>query len=320
MKKISISCVVLMLFFAESVLAQPTYQFAEVGTKHFITEATISVGDPISLDLWLTNAGSPQNAGGAWIDFTASTAKISYVSGGRCLAGGAEGCIGPGQDNAGLFLNEPLGPGTVLYQVLNLGGAALDGDGDLIVGTVTLECLVGGYAAVNLTTIPGVGTWEPIDDATVVFGSLLIHQVQTCTVGDDCDDGVACTDDFCDEVNNICLNIPNDTFCSDDGEFCNGVEYCDPVNNCSSYGNPCPVGTVCNESTDSCDLGDTDEDGVFDYEDNCPSTPNGPDGGTCRVGQIGESCLRDGGCGCVGVCSMNQEDTDGDGIGDACDN
>jgi hypothetical protein len=65
---------------------------------------------------------------------------------------------------------------------------------------------------------------------------------------------------------------------------------------------------------------DFDKDGVFDDRDNCPRKPNGPDLGTCSRGIIRLPCLRDSMCNYDGVCSMNQEDTDEDGLGDACDN
>jgi hypothetical protein len=75
---------------------------------------------------------------------------------------------------------------------------------------------------------------------------------------------------------------------------------------------------------------DTDCDGIPDtdcidctpsYEaDNCPTTPNGPDKGTCTSGKnTGEECSSNSDCGFGGVCSLNQEDTDGDGYGDVCD-
>jgi len=79
--------------------------------------------------------------------------------------------------------------------------------------------------------------------------------VGTCQPGTsvDCDDGVACTVDACDEVNDICMNTPDDASCDDDGSFCSGQEICDPVNGCISTGEPCPEGSVCNEVTDICD-------------------------------------------------------------------
>lgn len=63
------------------------------------------------------------------------------------------------------------------------------------------------------------------------------------------------------------------------------------------------------------------DDGIPDDEDNCPDHPNGPDLGTCIVGNIGVPCTNEDICwGEVGSCSMNQEDSDGDGKGDVCDN
>ena len=70
MKKLSMLCAIFLLFGAGYAFAQaPTYQFADAGTKNFITEPTITVNTQISLDLYLSNVGAPQNAGGAWIDF-----------------------------------------------------------------------------------------------------------------------------------------------------------------------------------------------------------------------------------------------------------
>jgi hypothetical protein len=82
-----------------------------------------------------------------------------------------------------------------------------------------------------------------------------------------------------------------------------------------------------------CDIGayeyvftDNDEDGIPDSEDNCPNKPNGPLFGTCMPGsdKAGATCHSDAdcviGCSTSGKCSLNQEDTDKDGVGDVCDN
>jgi cysteine-rich repeat protein len=68
-----------------------------------------------------------------------------------------------------------------------------------------------------------------------------------------CGDGVGCTDDSCDEINDSCLNTPNDNNCPDDGLFCTGQEICDAQNDCSSSGDPCPTGTVCEDQADTCE-------------------------------------------------------------------
>jgi len=72
---------------------------------------------------------------------------------------------------------------------------------------------------------------------------------------------------------------------------------------------------------------DTDQDGIYDCNDNCPNHPNGPLGGTCTKGTYGASCTSPGSnvseCGTGGYCSMNQEDTypppSGNNCGDACE-
>ena len=67
---------------------------------------------------------------------------------------------------------------------------------------------------------------------------------------------------------------------------------------------------------------DTDDDGYCDAIDNCPAVPNGPLLGTCvnaAVGEIGGTCANDEECEPGYICSKNNEDSDGDGIGDACE-
>jgi hypothetical protein len=64
---------------------------------------------------------------------------------------------------------------------------------------------------------------------------------------------------------------------------------------------------------------DIDADGILNIEDNCPQKPNGPELGICTAGTIvNNPCRTSDDCGAGGFCSMNQEDTDGDGLGDAC--
>jgi len=71
---------------------------------------------------------------------------------------------------------------------------------------------------------------------------------------------------------------------------------------------------------------DADNDDIDDTIDNCPNKPNGPNLGTCSTtsDKPGINCTSDAdcviGCSINGKCSLNQEDTDGDGVGDVCDN
>jgi hypothetical protein len=100
-----------------------------------------------------------------------------------------------------------------------------------------------------------------------------------------CDDGVDCTEDSCDDETGACVNISNDENCPDDGLYCNGEELCDPAKDCFHTGDPCPAGTVCNEDTGSCDpvggcTADSEcEDGLYcNGEEIC-------DAGICLPGQ-----------------------------------
>jgi hypothetical protein len=99
-----------------------------------------------------------------------------------------------------------------------------------------------------------------------------------CTVDDECNDGVECTNDSCDLGSGVCSNTPNDVFC-DDFAFCNGAEICDPVGDCQDALTPNCVddGLFCN-GTQSCD----------EVNDQCVMTQNCVDDGAFCNGT--ESC------------------------------
>lgn len=66
-----------------------------------------------------------------------------------------------------------------------------------------------------------------------------------------CVDGVACTDDLCDEQTYSCSFVPNDAYCND-GLFCDGTEYCDGYQGCRTSGPPCGPDEKCDEGGDQC--------------------------------------------------------------------
>lgn len=69
-----------------------------------------------------------------------------------------------------------------------------------------------------------------------------------------CNDGIACTADACNEGTDQCDHIPNNASC-DDGLFCNGAETCSTSSGCVAGTAPCGAG-ACDEINDACITGD----------------------------------------------------------------
>lgn len=110
----------------------------------------------------------------------------------------------------------------------------------------------------------GMIDFDDVDAAVDAFQSIpypcpnppIIGPCGGCSGPQDCDDGVACTIDTCD--NFVCFHTPDDGLCPDNGLFCDGDEFCDPGVGCASTGNPCHRFRLCNEFTDTCGLGGPD--------------------------------------------------------------
>jgi hypothetical protein len=66
----------------------------------------------------------------------------------------------------------------------------------------------------------------------------------------ECDDGVSCTVDFCNEPMRACDSTPDDALC-DDMLFCNGQEVCDAAFGCQAGIDPC-AGDGCDEAGGRC--------------------------------------------------------------------
>ncbi|MFX1286455.1 MAG: PKD domain-containing protein [Promethearchaeota archaeon] len=98
----------------------------------------------------------------------------------------------------------------------------------------------------------------------------------------DCNDGISCTVDQCDEITDSCENQPDDTRC-DNGQFCDGIETCDALLDCQA-GTPLD----CSDFDDQCNVGICDE-----VNDQCVANPDPYEGQPCDDGDpytIGDTC------------------------------
>lgn len=124
--------------------------------------------------------------------------------------------------------------------------------------TMDSDCNDGVACTVDACDTTSGDCFNDVDDAACdngLFcdGEEYCDAVRGCRagLGPDCDDGVACTFDDCDPVNDQCMNLPDDGFC-DNETFCDGVEWCDPAFDCQAGDPPaCDDGVEC--TVDRCD-------------------------------------------------------------------
>lgn len=108
----------------------------------------------------------------------------------------------------------------------------------------TLDLVTGGG---------GCQSHAECDDGLACNGSETCNfETGTCQSGTpvNCNDGVACTSDTCNEPSGTCSHTPNNGAC-DDGQFCNGAETCNATLGCQAGSDPCAP-EPCNESNDTC--------------------------------------------------------------------
>ena len=155
------------------------------------------------------------------------------------------------------------------------------------------------------------------DDGLYCNGSETCSATFGCQSGSapNCNDGIACTNDSCNESTDSCNNVPDNSAC-DDGVFCNGAETCSPSTGCNGGSDPCP-GQFCDEGSDNCfdcvNDGDCD-DGLFcNGAETCS-------GGNCQSG--GDPCPGQGcdeGSDTCGGCGVDADCDDGsDCTNDVC--
>ena len=117
-------------------------------------------------------------------------------------------------------------------------------------------------------------------------------------------DGVSCTDDSCDEVNDVVVNTANDLNC-DNGQFCDGSETCDAVSDCQA-GTPPNLNDGVGCTDDSCDE-------INDIVVNTANNLNCDNGQFCDGSET---------CGAVSDCQAGTPPNLNDGVSctdDSCD-
>ncbi len=98
-----------------------------------------------------------------------------------------------------------------------------------------------------------------------------------------CDDGVSCTVDSCNESTDTCDNVPDDGAC-DNGLFCDGSETCNATLGCQDGPDPCSGGQTCNETNDTCEGGGGGCSHSADFTSGAGGWTNGAD--TCTTGSF----------------------------------
>ena len=229
--------------------------------------------DPVGGDWWI-NVQAADGASGAYItasDFEVSNSDwqltIRDASAALVFGPAGEGVYsGGGVGTSEVFkLEEDPSPYITPFSSYNDGDSSTFGSPNI---------WSGGALAQDFSALRACSGDADCEDGLFCNGPEICVASQCVRIPLDCDDGVGCTIDSCNEVTDACESAPDDTACWN-GLFCDGLETCDSVLDCQPASDPCP-GLTCDEVNDICA--------------NCNSSPDCDDGLFCN-GQ--ETCVDD---------------------------
>ncbi|MFQ5490582.1 MAG: endonuclease/exonuclease/phosphatase family protein, partial [Phycisphaerae bacterium] len=281
------------------------------GPASGMTSVDIGVAEsgstPVGFSLQLAGTGAQPSA---FVWQPASQNTSGQPNTGQVLDG-CGGCTTNAECDDGLFCN---GAETCVASVCQPGVAVNCDDG---VGCTMDSC----NEATN--QCDNVANNAVCDNGLFCDGSETCDPAMDCQPGIavNCDDGVGCTVDSCNNTTSQCDNLPNDAIC-DNGLFCDGAETCDPVNDCQpgtavncDDGVGCTVDT-CNDTTDQCD--NLPDDAVCDNGLFCDGVETCDPVNDCQPGTA-VNC--DDGVGCtVDTCNDTTDQCDNLPDDAVCDN
>ena len=195
-----------------------------------------------------------------------------------------------GTDMGTLYAEVAAGCGTSWTTEFSLSGSQQASQSDpYLQANIDLSAYVGTSIRLRLRGVTGSNYSGDmaVDDVQVTASALICGcddaafcngqetcAGSTCVAGSpiDCEDGISCTTDVCNEGTRSCDQLPDDQLC-DDGNPCNGSEICDLVLDCQPTG--------CDSQVDLIDQGFDTEAGEFAYQDDTfrgTSNPSFADG------------------------------------------
>lgn len=214
-------------------------------------------------------------------------------------------------DEYGMFVGSaPIATGTFVIDVTSSIRAWLaspsNNNGWLFIPASVDGCVVTSSEGATVTLRPML---------TVVFAPPVVtctsdtdcsdgqfcNGVETCNlathvcesgIAPNCDDGIECTIDSCNEVQDKCDHVLSDAVC-DDGNLCTD-DTCDPAVGCRHVnnnapcddGNACTISDVCQNGVCSPGQEASCDDGVPCTSDNCEPATGCTHTDTCPVGQV----------------------------------